>query len=74
MWYDEVTKYDFNNPGFSSSTGHFTQVVWFKTTSVGCGIAISKASGKIYSVCNYSPPGNMIGDFKANVLPLYIFL
>ena len=23
MWYNEVKKYDFNNPGFSMETGHF---------------------------------------------------
>lgn len=25
-WYSEVKDYNYNNPGFSSSTGHFTQV------------------------------------------------
>jgi hypothetical protein len=71
MWYDEVNKYNFNNPGFSASTGHFTQLVWKATTDLGCGIAIS-AKNRIYGVCNYTPPGNVVGtnnEFKRNVLP-----
>lgn len=36
----ERPKYDYNNPGFSSATGHFTQVVWRTSTTVGCGRAL----------------------------------
>ena len=36
-WGGEQADYDFNNPGFSEQTGHFTQLVWKATTTVGCG-------------------------------------
>jgi hypothetical protein len=67
-WYNEVKMYDFNNPGFSSSTGHFTCLVWKSSTSYGIGIAIDSKS-RAYIVMNTSPPGNYVGQFKANVLP-----
>ena len=52
-WYDEVNKpgYDFKSPGFAKGTGHFTQVVWVDTRSVG--MAVSK-DGK-YIVANCEP-------------------
>lgn len=67
LWYNEISSYDFNNPGFSLTTGHFTQVVWVATNKIGCGIDIS-SSGKIYGVGQYTPPGNYLGQFQTNVL------
>ncbi|KAI8084975.1 CAP domain-containing protein [Halteromyces radiatus] len=66
-WYDEGKSYNYNNPGFSSSTGHFTQVVWKGTTKIGCGLG--KCNGRNILTCSYKAPGNMLGDFPNNVLP-----
>ncbi|QLQ78501.1 hypothetical protein HG537_0A07480 [Torulaspora globosa] len=69
-WYNEIKSYDYNNPSFSSSTGHFTQVVWKSTTQVGCGIKQCNNAWGSYIICSYNPAGNMIGDFANNVEPL----
>lgn len=66
MWYDEVGAYDWNNPGFSQATGHFTQVVWQSTTQIGCGMA--QCGNRTFIVCRYAPPGNYEGQFPQNVL------
>ncbi|CDR87748.1 related to PRY1-strong similarity to the plant PR-1 class of pathogen related proteins [Sporisorium scitamineum] len=76
MWYDEVSQYDFSAAQYSDATGHFTQMVWKGTKRLGCAIQECTASqmglgssGKAqYVVCNYDPPGNVIGQFKENVL------
>ena len=31
QWYDEISLYDFDAPGFTSGTGHFTQVIFSHT-------------------------------------------
>lgn len=66
MWYDEVKAYDYNKPGFSLETGHFTQVVWKNSTKLGFGFA--KKDDYIVGVGLYAPPGNWLDDFKENVL------
>lgn len=69
-WYNEISSYDFSNPGFSSSTGHFTQVVWKSTSQVGCGIKTCGNEWGDYIVCSYESAGNVIGYFAENVLAL----
>lgn len=65
-WYDEYVDYDYAAGEFSESTGHFTQMVWVSTTSVGC--ALDACNGRPFLVCEYWPRGNVIGYFTENVL------
>lgn len=65
IWYDEI---EFTQPkgvvtSFGAKTGHYTQVVWADTKSVGCG------SYKKLLVCQYGPGGNMMGQFAEKVKP-----
>lgn len=65
-WYNEVNQYNFNNPGYISGTGHFTQIVWKGSKQVGFGYAQAR-DGYYYGVANYYPAGNFIGEFEDNV-------
>lgn len=67
MWYDEIKYYNFNSPGFSSATGHFTAMVWKGSTQLGIGCA--EANGCVVVVACYKPHANFQGQFGANVLP-----
>jgi len=73
MWYDEEVDYDYDQPGFDSATGHFTQVVWKGTAEIGCGFATNCGQNwpnmENAWVCQYNPPGNYIGQFANNVFP-----
>lgn len=64
-WYDEISEYSYNNPGFSMKTGHFTQMVWKNSRRLGC--AARQCGPMTLVVCRYDPPGNVMGQFKANV-------
>ncbi|KAF1996108.1 PR-1-like protein [Amniculicola lignicola CBS 123094] len=71
-WGHERVDYDFKKGEFGHDTGHFTQLVWKSTTSIGCGRTYCNNKDKKgaygwYLVCEYWPHGNVIGQFKENV-------
>jgi Cysteine-rich secretory protein family len=74
-WGKERDSYDFKaTAGFGERTGHFTQLVWKDTTSMGCAAidCHDKNSLKGFMViCQYWPPGNVVGKdnefFRQNV-------
>uniref|UniRef100_A0A1I8GPZ2 SCP domain-containing protein n=1 Tax=Macrostomum lignano TaxID=282301 RepID=A0A1I8GPZ2_9PLAT len=53
---------DFTRKSCSKVCGHYTQVVWAKTTRVGCGVA---RCGRYpyHVVCNYATGGNFNNEF-----------
>lgn len=67
LWYDEVALMDSSivdeYPG-TPGVGHYTQLVWAKTSRLGCGFVFRESQGfPDYSllVCNYAEGGNLIG-------------
>lgn len=61
-WFDESKQY---NPQNEASAIHFSQLVWKGSTKLGVGHAYS--SHKLYIVALFKPPGNIHGQFTANV-------
>lgn len=63
-WYEEKEGYRYKVIRSTdwSETGHYTQMVWRKTRSMGAGMAVCP-SGAIIVVANYDPPGNFIGQY-----------
>lgn len=71
-WYKEACSpgYDFTSET-NERTGHFTQVVWKKSKTLGIGKASKFSSSTkmycTYIVARYRPAGNMMNNYRANV-------
>ncbi len=63
LWYSEISK--FQNVSLNSSnwyeSGHYSQMVWRNTKSVGIGAA-KCSNGYYIVVANYDPAGNYMGQ------------
>ena len=72
-WGNERKEYNFKHPGFTEETGHFSQLVWKTSVTVGCGRRLcgGKAQGEKstgwFLACEYWPRGNIIGQFAEEV-------
>lgn len=64
-WADEKRYYNYrtNTCDRGKDCGHYTQIVWATTTSVGCAVETCLYDGGQADVwvCRYSPAGNVVG-------------
>ena len=59
-WADEAKYYNRRTNSCRGRCGHYTQIVWRDTKRVGC--AVAHKSGAEVWVCEYDPPGNIMGE------------
>ena len=61
LWASEGSGYVFSTRyAFDSNLGHYTQIVWRDSTTIGCASADCARATVV--VCRYAPPGNFIGE------------
>ena len=57
-WAAEAADYDYATGRCSAVCGHYTQLVWRETKTVGCAMAVCEDTKEQIWVCNYDPAGN----------------
>ena len=68
-WVSEAKDYDYVANSCAATCGHYTQVVWRKTTKLGCAVSNCSTNSPFtgfsqwqFWVCNYDPAGNFNGQ------------
>ncbi|MEW5741545.1 MAG: CAP domain-containing protein [Myxococcota bacterium] len=69
-WASEASDYNYatNTCAAGQACGHYTQIVWRATTSVGCARRECTVNNPFgggswwFWVCDYAPPGNVVGQ------------
>uniref|UniRef100_A0A0D9WV49 SCP domain-containing protein n=1 Tax=Leersia perrieri TaxID=77586 RepID=A0A0D9WV49_9ORYZ len=65
MWVGEKDVYDYDSNsciGSWDSCVHYTQVMWSRTTAIGCARVVCDNDGGVFITCNYNPSGNFQGE------------
>ncbi len=70
LWASEAPDYAYATNSCASGRvcGHYTQIVWRDTTTVGCAVQTCTTGSPFGSgswefwVCDYAPPGNWVGQ------------
>jgi uncharacterized protein YkwD len=65
MWGNEKKSFKYDTypnctTNRSAVIGHYTQIIWKNTQSVGCALVGNGHND--FLVCRYSPPGNVVGE------------
>ncbi|XP_051196110.1 pathogenesis-related protein 1-like [Lolium perenne] len=66
LWVSQKQYYDHATNTCSAPSGQscdaYKQVVWRDTKAIGCQGVVCDGNAGVYIICDYSPPGNVVGQ------------